>query len=129
VTQKPSHVQRFDQLVVIGASAGGVEALSILVTTLPADLSAPIVIAQHLSPSHPSQLGAILAQRSVLPLITVQDREPLDPGTIYLVPANRHVEISDHHVHVFTDMPRRPTPSVDRLLVTAPRYSAIGSLR
>jgi two-component system CheB/CheR fusion protein len=50
-------------LVVIGASAGGIEALSTLVSTLPADFPAPLVIAQHLDPRQPSHLQEILAHR------------------------------------------------------------------
>src|SRR6188472_2969649 len=50
-------------LVVIGASAGGVEALAALVGTLRAPFPAPIVIAQHLDPTRPSHLGEILARR------------------------------------------------------------------
>ena len=55
------------QLVAIGASAGGIEVLLRLVGTLPADFSAPIVVAQHLDPRRPSHLGESLASRSPLP--------------------------------------------------------------
>ena len=47
---------RYD-LVVVGSSAGGIEALSTLVAALPKDFAAPLVIAQHLDPEHPSHLG------------------------------------------------------------------------
>jgi two-component system, chemotaxis family, CheB/CheR fusion protein len=107
------------QLVVVGASAGGIEALSTLVATLPAQFPAPIVIAQHLDPTRPSHLGAILARRAPLPVITVQDHAPLHAGTIYVVPSNRHVEITDHDMTVLPDGPKRPKPSVDLLLSSA----------
>lgn len=107
------------QLVVVGASAGGIEALSTLVATLPAQFPAPIVIAQHLDPTRPSHLGAILARRAPLPVITVQDHAPLHEGTIYVVPSNRHVEITDHDMTVLPDGPKRPKPSVDLLLSSA----------
>jgi two-component system CheB/CheR fusion protein len=108
-----------DQLVVVGASAGGIEALSILVGSLPADLPAPVVIAQHLDPSHPSHLADILGRKSALPVRSVEGVEALLPATVYVVPSNRHVEINDHHVTVHSDATRRPTPSVDLLLATA----------
>lgn len=108
-----------DQLVVVGASAGGIEALSVLVASLPTDLPAPVVVAQHLDPSRPSHLADILGRCSVLPVRLVDNREPLVPGTVYVVPANRHVEITDHTVRVRADAIRRPTPSVDLLLTTA----------
>lgn len=109
----------FDQLIVVGASAGGVEALSRFVRTLPADLPAPVVIAQHLDPARPSHLAAILARQSSLPVRSVEAHEALHPGTVFVVPANRHVVISDHHVEIHADPTRRPTPSVDLLLATA----------
>src|SRR5690349_18871028 len=90
--------QSAGQLVVIGASAGGVEALSVLVSTLPADFPAPIVIAQHLDPHRPSHLQQILARRSPLPVQTVTDRTLLKAGTIFVVPSNRDVAITDSHI-------------------------------
>ncbi len=110
------------QLVVVGSSAGGVEALSTLVAALPPNFPAPIVLAQHLDPTYPSHLGEILARRSTLPVRTVIDPEPLLPGVVYVVPADRHVEITDHVVRLRTDgetSRRGPKPSVDRLLTTA----------
>jgi two-component system CheB/CheR fusion protein len=106
-------------LVVIGASAGGIEALVRLVSTLPADFPAPIVIAQHLEPSRVSHLREILARRSTLTVRTVNDSETLAPGVIFVVPSNRDVEITDHAVTVQRDRPGRPKPSIDRLLETA----------
>lgn len=109
------------RLVVVGSSAGGIEALSTLVATLPADFPAPLVLAQHLDPHHLSHLGEILARRSSLPVRTVLDHERLEPGVVYVVPSNRHAEIADHMVRVLADDPaeKRPKPSVDRLLTSA----------
>ena len=115
----PSSDARTDQLVVVGASAGGVEALSTFVRSLPPDLPAAVVIAQHLDPARPSHLGEILSRASALPVRTVDTHEALIPGTVYVVPSNRHVAITDHEVRVHADAERRPTPSVDLLLATA----------
>ena len=112
----------FSQLVVVGSSAGGIEALSTLVSTLPtppATFPAPIVIAQHLDPIRPSNLGEILARRSPLPVVTVHDHEHLKPGTVYVVPSNYHVQITDHDIHLLPLGPGRPKPSVDLLLNSA----------
>src|SRR3984893_3371653 len=103
-------------LVVIGSSAGGIEALSILVSTLPADFPAPIVLAQHLDPNRPSSLDVILQRRTTLSVEVVNTRTVLQPGKIYVVPANRHVSIDDGCVEVHGVLPRRPRPSVDLLL-------------
>lgn len=107
------------QAVVVGSSAGGIDALSTLVGTIPADFPIPIVLAQHLSPDHRSHLTEILSKHSALPVRTVQDLETLEPGIIYVVPANRHVELTDHSLALHEDGQGRPKPSIDLLLSTA----------
>ena len=89
------------QLVVIGSSAGGIEALSRVVATLPADFPAPIVIAQHLDPRRPSHLAEILARHATLPIKVVDEPTPLEDGAIFVVPSNRLVEVGG----------RRPAPA------------------
>ncbi len=108
-----------DDLVIVGSSAGGVEALSILVSTLPPDFPAPIVLAQHLDPNRPSSLHHILQRRTSLPVEVVNTRCRLKAGVIYVVPANRHVSIEDNDVEVHEDRMKRPRPSVDALFSTA----------
>ena len=114
--ETPAH-----DLVVVGSSAGGVTALSTLVSTLSKSFPAPIVLAQHLDPQRPSHLGSILERRSVLPVVVVAEHEPtaLENGKIYVVPSNRHVRIVDGHVNLEADHDERPKPSVDLLLSTA----------
>ena len=110
-----------DDLVVVGSSAGGIGALSVLVSTLHKAFPAPVVLAQHLDPQRPSQLGPILERRSTLPIIIVDENAPtpLEKGKVYVVPANRHVKILDGHVSLETDSGERPKPSVDLLLSSA----------
>jgi two-component system, chemotaxis family, CheB/CheR fusion protein len=116
----------FARLIVVGSSAGGVDALLTFVATLPSDFPAPIVVAQHLDPRRQSHLGEILSKRSVLPVRTVSGDQPLEPGIIYVVAADRDVEISDHALTVAapTGTSPSPRPSVDRLLATAARAFA-----
>jgi two-component system CheB/CheR fusion protein len=108
-------------LVVVGSSAGGIGALSTLVSTLNRNFPAPIVLAQHLDPQRPSHLGEILERRSTLPIVVVHEDPPtsLESGKIYVVPANRHVTISDQYVLLEGDHADRPKPSIDRLLSSA----------
>src|SRR5688572_30424379 len=89
-------------LVVVGSSAGGVGALSTLVSTLHKNFPAPVVLAQHLDPQRPSHLGSILERRSTLPIVVVSEDLPtrLEGGKIYVVPANKHVRIIHGHVHL-----------------------------
>lgn len=106
-------------LVVVGSSAGGVEALSVLVSTLPGDFPAPIVLAQHLDPHRASTLDVILQRYTKLPVEVVLESTVLQSGKIYVIPSNRHVSIRDHHVDLEQDHAPRPRPSVDLLLSTA----------
>lgn len=122
MTTNPNAAEKPNRdLVVVGSSAGGVGALSILVSTLPRSFPAPVVLAQHLDPQRPSNLGTILERRSNLPIVVVDEHEPtlLESGTIYVVPANRHVKIIDGHVNLEEDHNDRPKPSVDMLLSSA----------
>ena len=111
-------------LVVVGASAGGVGALSVLVSTLNKEFPAPVVLAQHLDPQRPSNLASILERRSTLPIVTISDPEPtpLEKGKVYVVPSNRHVTIRDGHVQLEGDHEGRPRPSVDLMLSSAAEY-------
>jgi two-component system CheB/CheR fusion protein len=108
------------QLVVVGSSAGGVEALQTFVSALPSDFPAPIVIAQHLDPRRPSHLGEILERRSTLPVKTILDHEKLVPGHIFVIPADKHVDITDGHLdlHGATDGVRSK-PSINLLFSSA----------
>ena len=110
---------RTDYLVVIGSSAGGIEALGAVLGTIPADFSASIVIAQHLQPTRDSRLAEILGPRSRIPVRTVEGREPLERGTAYLVPPDRHVSITDHEVSIQPALRDHPAPSLNRLLRSA----------
>jgi len=110
--RRPSH------LVVIGSSAGGIESLSAVVATLPPHFPAPVVIAQHLSPTRPSSLVEILERRGVLPVRTVSQRDTLEPGVIYVVPPHADATIDGSEI-VLTDEGRAPQPSIDALFSSA----------
>lgn len=107
------------QLVVIGSSAGGIEALSRVVASLPSDFEAPIVIAQHLDPRRPSHLGEILSRHANLPVKVVEDAASLEDGVIFVVPSNRHVEIVGGELRLRPAKTGSIAPSVDLLLESA----------
>jgi two-component system CheB/CheR fusion protein len=115
----PSAVQAESQLVVIGSSAGGIEALSRVVASLPADFPAPIVIAQHLDPRRPSHLHEILARRATLPVRVVEDHEALEDGVIFVVPSNRIVDISQGDLRLRAARAGAVAPSIDVLFESA----------
>ena len=109
-------------LIVVGGSAGALEALRELVSQLPADLPAPILLVIHSPNEFPSHLAAILGRAGPLPAIEVDHTEKLKNGTIYVAPPDRHVLINDGHVEA-TRGPRenRHRPAVDPLFRTAAR--------
>jgi two-component system CheB/CheR fusion protein len=107
------------QLVVIGSSAGGIEALSRVVASLPADFPAPIVIAQHLDPRRPSHLHEILARHATLPVREVEEREALEDGVIFVVPSNCLVELSHGDLRLRAAKPGAVAPSIDVLFESA----------
>jgi two-component system, chemotaxis family, CheB/CheR fusion protein len=104
---------------VIGSSAGGIEALSRVVASLPADFPAPIVIAQHLDPRRPSHLHEILARYATLPVRVVEEREELQNGVIFVVPANRIVEIGHGFLRLRPAEAGAVAPSIDVLFESA----------
>jgi two-component system, chemotaxis family, CheB/CheR fusion protein len=112
---KPEH------LVVVGSSAGGIEALGTLLGGLPASFHAPVILAQHLDPHHQSHLQTVLQRKTEMPVVLVTESEKLQAGAVYVVPANRHVVVNDGTVMVESENMDRPRPSVDLLLSTAAR--------
>jgi two-component system chemotaxis response regulator CheB len=82
-------------IVVVGASAGGVEALRSLVGSLPPDLPAPVVVVLHIAKHAPSALPAILDRAGPLPAVAAKQGGPLVNGVIYVAPSDRHVLVDD----------------------------------
>ncbi len=116
----PAQAHRgYSNVVVVGSSAGGIEALVTILAALPSDFAAPIVIAQHLDPQRPSQLGAVLERKSTIPVSVVEKPTKLEAGRAYVVASNRHVTIHDGYVTPEGDHAGRPRPSIDLLLSTA----------
>lgn len=84
-------------IIAIGASAGGVEALSRVVSELPADLPAVVFVVLHLG-SGPSALPEILTRSGSLPVGHPVPGEPIRRGRIYVAPPDRHLVLEDGHL-------------------------------
>ena len=107
-------------LVVVGASWGGLAALSKLVGMLPADFGVPMAVVQHRSRHADNLLAGLLQDVSALRVIDVEDKEPLEPGSVYIAPANYHMMVDDGHLTLTTDpMVRFSRPSIDVTFMSA----------
>ena len=78
-------------VIVVGGSAGSLEALLVLLPELPATFAVPAVIVMHMSAHHPSLLPEILARKCRLPVVEIEDKQPLIAGTIYVAAPGYHV--------------------------------------
>lgn len=110
-------------IIVVGASAGGVEALRQLVGSLPPDLPGAIFIVLHIAPNGSSVLPSILNRCSKLPAVHPKDGQPIEYGNIYVAPPNSHLLVKRGHIHLsHGPKENRHRPSIDALFRTAARY-------
>jgi two-component system chemotaxis response regulator CheB len=84
---------RHIELVVIGGSAGGIDALLTLLPALPAGFALPTVCILHLPPDRESRLAELFGTRVALPVREAADKEPIAPGTIYFAGPGYHLSI------------------------------------
>jgi two-component system chemotaxis response regulator CheB len=107
-------------LVVIGASAGGVETLRTVIGRLPPDLSASICVVLHIAPGSPSALAPILARSGPLGAQPAEDGAELVPGCVLVGVPDRHLVVEDGRVRL-TLGPRENghRPAVDALFRSA----------
>lgn len=89
VAQSPPY-----QVVALAASAGGLSALSAVLSALPADFPAPIVVVQHLDPHHRSLMADILTRRTHLTVRQAEEGDHLQPGTVFIAPPDRHLLVN-----------------------------------
>lgn len=115
-------LQRHD-IIVIGASAGGVEALKALAAALPPDLQAAVFVVVHFPPYGTSVLPQILTRAGPLPALHPRDGEPIRNGVIYVAPPDHHLVLEPGHVRL-AHGPRENghRPAADPLFRTAARW-------
>lgn len=113
--------QRRVEAVVIGASAGGVEALGEILSALPAGFRLPIVVVMHLLATSDSLLVEVLGLRCSLPLREASDKEPICSGTVYFAPPGYHLLVeADRSLALSVDPPvNYSRPSIDVLFESA----------
>ncbi|NLR98057.1 chemotaxis protein CheB [Rhizobium sp. P38BS-XIX] len=109
------------EAVVIGASAGALEALSVILPALPADFRVPIIVVVHIPPDKRSVLAELFASKCVLRVIEAEDKEPIRSGSIYFAPPDYHLLVEvDKSIALSSDEPELfSRPSIDVLFETA----------
>lgn len=118
----PSDAPEGHDIIVIGASAGGVEALQKLVRDLPSDLPAALFVVMHVSPEGPGLLPSILAGAGQLPASHPKDRDVIKIGNIYVAPPNYHIMLDKGIIRVARGpKENRHRPAIDPLFRSAAR--------
>lgn len=107
-------------IAVVGASWGGLAALSQLIAALPRNFPVPLAIVQHRSRHSDNLLATLLQDTTQLRVIDVEDKEPLEPGNVYIAPANYHMMVEKGHLSLTTDpLVRFSRPSIDVTFISA----------
>lgn len=107
--------------IVIGTSAGGVEALSVLLPALPASLRASVLVVVHVPRERPSLLVNIFKDRCALPVREAEDKEPATPGTVFFAPPDYHLLVDQGPQIALSadDFVNFSRPSIDVLFESA----------
>lgn len=110
----------FCDLIVVGSSLGGLEALETLLAALPKAMP-PIAVVQHrLAEDDNSRLRELLATHTALRVVEPDDKTPIEPGTVYLAPSDYHLQVERGWFSLSIDAPVQfARPSIDILFETA----------
>jgi two-component system chemotaxis response regulator CheB len=109
------------EAIVIGGSAGALEALSVLLPALPVGCPFAVAIVVHLPPTRPSRLAEVLAGKTALPVKEVEDKEPVVSGTVYVGPPGYHLLIERGRTFALSadDLIHYSRPAIDVLFESA----------
>jgi two-component system, chemotaxis family, protein-glutamate methylesterase/glutaminase len=107
-------------LVVVGASLGGLSALTVLLSRLGSEFRAPIVIVQHRGKTPDAALARLLARETHLSVSEPDDKAALEPGHVYIAPADYHLLVEHGNLALSTEAPvNHARPSIDVLFESA----------
>jgi two-component system CheB/CheR fusion protein len=117
-----AHLVRVDErpfIVGVGASAGGLEALRLLLPSLPKNLGLTYVVVQHLSPTYRSMMSQLLGRETTMTVRDIEDGMLPEPNMVYITPPNRNLTLKEGHFRLVE--PAResmPKPSVNRFFAS-----------
>lgn len=90
--------KEFFTIVAIGASAGGLEAITSLLKNLSANTGMAFIFVQHLSPDHKSLLVPLLTKETKMKVQEIEDMEKMKPDNVYIIPFNKEIEVTNGHI-------------------------------
>ena len=112
----PPYLERRFDVVAIGTSAGGLNALSRVLRVLPRSFPSSIVVVQHLSPTHKSWMADLLGRSTQLHVKQAEHGEIMVPGTVYVAPPDEHLLVGPGKVQLaHTQLVHFSRPSIDLL--------------
>jgi len=119
--QLRSSIRKHVDAVVLGASAGGIDALTMLLHELPATWHIPMAVVLHLPEEHESHLAEIFAQRLPIPVHEAIDKMPVATGSLYFAPPGYHLSIERERSFSLSCEPPVlfSRPSIDVLMASA----------
>jgi two-component system CheB/CheR fusion protein len=102
-------------VVAIGASAGGLEAITQLLQNLSPNTGMAYIVVQHLSPDHKSMLTPLLSKVTAMTVQDIDDMEKMQPDNVYVIPYNKGIEVTDGHIKLVPRSKGGPAISIDVL--------------
>ena len=120
VTSAPaSQKKELFTVVAIGASAGGLEAVTHLLENLSPVTGMAYIYVQHLSPDHKSMLSSILSKITTMPVQDIDDMEKIEPNNVYVIPHNKEIAVVDGHIKLLPRATKRISNSSIDLLFSS----------
>ena len=102
-------------IVAIGASVGGLKAISALLKNVSSKTGMAFIFVQHLSPNHKSLLTEFLSKITEMKVQDIEDMEKMHPDNVYVIPFNKGIEVTDGHIKLIPRSTRGKAISIDVL--------------
>lgn len=108
------------EIIVVGASWGGLAAVRTILAALPPDYDIPTVVVQHRHRDSDARLGRFIARHTHLQVCDIEDKTPVEPRRVYVAPPDYHTLVEQGFLSLSTDAPvRYSRPSIDVMLMSA----------
>ena len=108
------------EIIVVGTSWGGLAALRTVIDALPTEFDIPVAVVQHRHRDSDAMLAQFLQQHTRLRVCEIEDKQVIEPGRIFIAPANYHTLVEEGHFSLSTEAPvRYSRPSIDVAMTSA----------